>query len=355
MKKTIALAALSLAVAAPSMSAELNNFFKSTRAMGMGNAFTAVSNDGTALFYNPAGLNKMETFNFAIINPYIDVGQNLIDAKSDVDDTDLNSNTELADLLKKYVGESFHVSTGFYPYFAKKNFAFAVLGKTDVTLTPHTPSNPRLEIDAKASVSGHLGFAMGFLENDALSVGLGGKFVHMEGLSNIYTVAEMTADGFEDRVKDDMAKEQGFGADIGAIYTMPVFFHPAFGVSIQNALEPDLGDAGEMPTTVNLGVSATEKFADDWITLTLAADYVDITNQLSNDDDVTKRLHAGMELWLSKRLALRAGMSQGYFTAGATLNLWLVNLDYATYAEELGVESGTVEDRRHVIQLSIGL
>ena len=34
--------------------------FEGTRAMGMCNAFTAVANDNTAIFYNPAGLTQLE-------------------------------------------------------------------------------------------------------------------------------------------------------------------------------------------------------------------------------------------------------------------------------------------------------
>lgn len=352
MKRVYAFAAISMLLAAPATAAELNHFFKSPRALGMGNAFTAVSNDTTALFYNPAGLNKIDTWNLTIFNPYVEGGQNILDAESEINDTDLNNNAELADLLRNHIGETFHASFGFYPGFSKKHFAFAVLAQGEVNATPHTPQNPRLEIDSKVSGSAHIGYARGFFD-EKLSVGAAGKFVHMESLSKIYTVVEMTADDFQDRVEDDMVKGDGFGIDLGAIYEMPIFFHPAVGVTVHNILETDLGDAGELPTSIDIGFSATQKFADDWITLTLAADYVDITNELSSDDDVTKRLHGGMELWLSKRLALRAGMNQGYFTAGATLNLWVVSLTYATYAEELGLESGTVDDRRHVVQAAL--
>ena len=34
--------------------------YQSTRALGMGNAFTAVSDDYACLFYNPAGLARLE-------------------------------------------------------------------------------------------------------------------------------------------------------------------------------------------------------------------------------------------------------------------------------------------------------
>jgi hypothetical protein len=55
-----------------------------------------------------------------------------------------------------------------------------------------------------------------------------------------------------------------------------------------------------------------------------------------------------------KILSVRAGAYQGYATAGATLDFWLLRFDAATYAEELGLEAGQRPDRRYVVQLSLG-
>ncbi len=53
-------------------------------------------------------------------------------------------------------------------------------------------------------------------------------------------------------------------------------------------------------------------------------------------------------------LALRAGVNGGYLTGGIGLNLWIVSVNYATYAEELGAFSGQRADRRHILQASLG-
>ena len=44
--------------AAQSLNTKLNNSYTSFRALGMGNAFTAVADDYSSLFYNPAGLAR---------------------------------------------------------------------------------------------------------------------------------------------------------------------------------------------------------------------------------------------------------------------------------------------------------
>jgi hypothetical protein len=60
-------------------------------------------------------------------------------------------------------------------------------------------------------------------------------------------------------------------------------------------------------------------------------------------------VHIGAETHL-KILALRAGINQGYFTAGFGLDLRFFTLDAATYAEELSLNPGGLSDRRYALQ-----
>ena len=53
--------------------AEAADIGLSARALGMGNAFTTVVNNGDAIFYNPAGLAKMGGFNWTIIDPALGI------------------------------------------------------------------------------------------------------------------------------------------------------------------------------------------------------------------------------------------------------------------------------------------
>ena len=52
-----------------SFSSQAADIGLSARALGMGNAYTAVVDNGDAIFYNPAGLAKMGGFNWTIIDP----------------------------------------------------------------------------------------------------------------------------------------------------------------------------------------------------------------------------------------------------------------------------------------------
>jgi hypothetical protein len=57
---------------------------KSTRALGMGNSYYTLSNDQYALFYNPAGLARIDDWRFDIINLQGDAGKNSINFIKDI-------------------------------------------------------------------------------------------------------------------------------------------------------------------------------------------------------------------------------------------------------------------------------
>jgi hypothetical protein len=85
-----------------------------------------------------------------------------------------------------------------------------------------------------------------------------------------------------------------------------------------------------------------------------ALDYIDVTRQYEEDDDLGKRLHMGVELQTPFFVSVRAGLNQGYVTAGATVDFRFVRLDFATYTEEVGAFAGQREDQRYVFQLTAG-
>ncbi len=49
----------------------------------------------------------------------------------------------------------------------------------------------------------------------------------------------------------------------------------------------------------------------------------------------------------------RAGLNQGYWTAGFTGEFGVFKLDLATYGEEVGVEGVEIENRRFMTTMSL--
>ncbi len=330
---------------------ELPRYYQGIRPLGMGGAFTAVADDENALFYNPAGLDRVERWRMGLVNPYLEVGENGYAFYKDARGTDFDSTTEVTELLRDYIGEYLHGRAGVAPYFVMPNFGVAAVGQAVVNTEPHNVAYPEVDVDATVTLGGHVGVGWGFIE-DALRVGATLKYVRQSHLRQTYDAEDIASDDFEDQIRDDLKDGSGFGFDLGAMYTAPVLLEPTVAVVVQNVADLDMGDAGELAQQINLGMSFRHAFS--WITVVGAADWVDVTNEIGLDSDPFKRLHFGLEGRLARILSGRVGLYQGYPTFGATVDFRLVRLDYATYAEEIGSSAGTDPDRRHAIQLTFG-
>lgn len=333
--------------------AEFPHFFQGVRPLGMGGAFTAVADDENALFYNPAGLDKVERWGMGLINPIIEVSESGVDFYSDLSDTDTDQTSEVTDLLRDYMGENMRVRAALFPHVVMPNFAIGLLAQEQLNLKVDDPAWPKVNVQSTATGSGHIGYGTGFFE-DKVRIGLGAKFIKASVLDETYTSTDISDPNFDTTVEDALYDGTGFGFDAGIIATAPVLFNPSLGVMVQNIGDIDLGDAGVIPQQVNLGVSLSEKFGEgDWFTLTGAADWIDVTEAIEQEDDLNKRLHFGVEASMPV-LSVRGGLYQGYASFGATVDLKLFKIDYANYAAEVGSYSGINEDRRQVVQVSLG-
>lgn len=348
-----------LLIATPVFAEELPVFYKGIRPLGMGGAFTAVADDENALFYNPAGLNKIEGYGgIEIFNPYVETSKNTMDFFKDVKDiADAETDTEqtelAADLLEEWLGEHLHLRTGLFPNVTFHNFGIGVLAQGVFDGEVHNPlGSNTLEVrggyDVALVVSGAYGF---IVMDNPLQIGATGKIIQRQALDKTYTTRELVEEDGIDPT-DDLEKGTGFGLDLGAIYSLPVFLAPSFGLVIQNIADTDLGDAGQLQQQLNLGAAVRPPIAFGEVVV--AFDMVDLTRQIGSDDDLAKRLHLGVEYQLPMIFAFRAGFNQGYFSFGAAADVWILKLAYAYYIEEIGAYAGQQPDRRHAAQLSLG-
>ena len=339
------------------MAKQYPRLYRGVRPLGMGDAFTAVADDENALFYNPAGLSKISTFQIGIFNPLIEVSKKSIDLVKDAQDADLDDTGEVSDLLREYVGEHQHFRVGLFPHvgFNVASAGVMIGGLAQGTLDAgiRNPVWPEAHVDVVIDYGALGGFGLK-LPFKGLRAGMALKFLKRESLSEIYTATDIADPDFSDRLEDDLHSGSGFSADLGVIYELD--FVPVFDTSValvvQNVPEMDMGDARDIKTQANLGLSIEKSFSA--FGLVAALDYKDLTGAIEEDDDIPKRIHIGAELKFLKFLAVRAGLNQGYLSAGATLELWVLRLDFATYSEEIGAYAGQREDRRYVAQLTIG-
>ena len=342
----------------PALAEELPVFYKGVRPLGMGGAFTAVADDENAMFYNPAGLNKIEGFGgIGILNPYAEISKNTLDFIKDVTDlsdadTDAEQTALASDLMDRWMGEHLRLRAGLFPNVTVHNFGVGFLGQAAFDFEVHNPLGSRTldvrgAIDMALLVSGAYAFTV---KDNPLRVGLTAKMINRRLLDQQYSTFDLVQkDGID--LDDDLKSGNGIGVDLGAIYSFPVFLEPSVGIAIQNIADTKLGDAGKIEQQVNLGAAIYPPIG--FGKLVLALDVMDFTHQLGSDNDLGKRLHLGVEYRLPIIIGIRAGLHQGYPSYGFTVDFWVLKLDYAYYTEEIGAFAGQRKDRRHVAQLQL--
>ena len=352
MKKIPFLTVLFVFVSCLCLAAEYPYIYKGFRPMGMGGAFVAVSNDANALFYNPAGLADIDSIRVSIFGLEIESGKNTVGLIKDALDTDFDNATESARFLRDHMGDHSHLGLAIVPSYSMPRFAVTVLGSGRMDMEVRDRQYPKLDVDVISDIGAGAGYAHPFLDNSLL-VGVSAKYIHRQSLTQEYTVADLS-DELSDRIKDDMEKGNGILVDFGVIYKLSKFdfANTRLGISANNLFGSDLGDAADATRHVDIG------FAQDLdlkvTKATFAIDYVDIFNQFDQDSDLAKRLRLGVECEFLDIINVRAGLYQGYVTAGLNLEARIVRLDLLTYAEEVGAYAGQRVDRRYAGRFVFG-
>jgi hypothetical protein len=341
---------------------ELPIFYEGIRPLGMGGAFTAVADDENALFYNPAGLynEKRKGFRrFDILKPSLELSNSIFefikDAQGIQDSSGAAQFDKTTDLVNKWIGKGLHMKMSALTDLIYHRFGMGLLTQASIGAAVHNPfSSQTLELkftgDAALLVSGAKKVTL--WKEQTLLIGVTAKAINRQQVDLAYSIREISESKFDPL--NDLNPEIGFALDLGALYPLPGrSSKPVIGISLQNIVGGDLGTAGELPMQINLGTSFRPTVGHQ--TVLLAADIMDITNNIGTDNDLAKRLHLGLEYKLPWILTLRSGLYQGYPSGGFTLNLRLAKLDYAYHVEELGAYSGQKPDPRHALQLSVGL
>ena len=355
--------------------------YKSPRAMGMGGAYTSIGGTVDTLFYNPAGLSLMpkdKGWEVNILNLSAEANNDGLnfyrDLQSALDTGDLNGDGSATDdqqravndLLYNYSGKYIHLRAADFSSFGRSydslSFGMGALVSGRFDALPHQGFGPEgfLEVDADMTTGALGGISIPL--SSRLSAGASLKYFHRESVMHNFSAREIvdSATDLNDLFYDDLRKKgSAVGFDAGAIWNIAPnsWWRPALGVSIMNIGDLDFGDAGTIPMTVNAGFSIRPRI-EAFRSLLFAVDYVDIANNYTQDSDAAKRLRYGAELQLFDRtameLALRAGMYEGYPTAGLTFRFSVIALSYTFYSEEVGAYAGQDRDKRQLLNLVIG-
>ena len=364
------------------------------RPLAMGGAFTAVGDDANTLFYNPAGVATAKKTKLTLMQIGITIGDDLKkgydwykDNKDDIDNMD-NLNKQWLDdaktmpnpdydpvkwnkLMTEVVNKisKLRIFTEInFPQFAvvspHKNLSYGFGIFTNASVLADINSGiliPTIDLNVRVDGVLPLAFATRFL-NDRLAVGIAPKML-MRGRMDEKRLTFLEMQDFDPTIQQG----KGYGWDIGSIYKLSDNMNVGLvvkdfgGTKITYADEWDneystttpkaAGYTGMIHPQMNAGFSYKP-----FKRLLLSADINDICHSKDNvvwSTRVFPKIHAGCEVNLWSILRLRGGINQGYPTYGFDLNLFLFNLEYARWADELGIYAGDRPDWKHKVALTM--
>ena len=347
--------------------------YLSVRALGMGNAFTAVADDYNTLLYNPAGMARLEDPNI-VLGIGANVDSKVMKLKNDIETASKSSNVnDMVNLLQSNYGNHYGLRAPTLSAFwvrPRKGFAFIPLD-LNIDAQIHQLVGPALGIIATQDSTLAYGFGWNpSWGKDYWSLGVTVKAIHRVYYNKFIPAAELALNSNVMRSQD--AKEGvTLDADFGMLWTPKVsesswvnYLKPTLGFVARN-----VGDYGYLtnfhlvdknstsPPKLGRRFDLGSKFdlPDWWIFKTRgAADLRDIGH---DNFTVGKGFHAGAEfLWKVKSWwqgGWRVGVSQGYFTAGFSGTMAMFTLDLATYADEVGPSDAPKASRRYVMKASL--
>ncbi len=183
-----------------SLNTRIHNFYQSPRAMGMGNAYSAIADDYAALFYNPSMLSFRKNSEFqinlisaALATKTMPLSKEITDA-SDSAQTDNDKANAVSAVLEKYYGEPIGARISPLEFiWVSPNWGLAlVVGDVTVDSMVQRQLGPVLDLYAIKDTS--LSYAYSHLLNDEMSVGGTARFLHRSEMQGTFSALDLALD-----------------------------------------------------------------------------------------------------------------------------------------------------------------
>lgn len=383
----VGLSASTLAMAdnSSNVSSTIHHLYESQRALGMGDAFTAVANDYSAIFYNPAGLARREE---GQVNLSLNVGATpaLNDFYSDFNKisnsgaSDSQKQTDYFNLIQKHYGDVYTLRLApLEGILVRPKWGVALIpADVSIELSMHKQVGPMVN----ATVYGDTTLAFSYADDvhwfnyGRLSLGGTAKFVNRAFFSKAVSATELAANS-QIVKREDMLEGYTIDADLGLLWTPEIpdqglwsvirLARPTFGMVVHNIAETGFGQTMKLINSKPTQSGTPEKlyrvidlgskweYPSAWIFG--GRGVLDVRDIGHPNWNWHKGLHAGLEFdWAVKswwKGHYRGGFSEGYWTAGVSAELGIFNLDVVSYANDVGSFDTPVESRVYAAKLNL--
>lgn len=370
---------------ASSVSTKIHHQYQAPRALGMGDAFVAVANDYTALFYNPAGLARRTDgqINAALGGAGAPGVVDFFKQFTDIDKsnkTDEQKQTAYLELIQSHYGDVYNFRlTPMEGIWVRPSWGVGLIPMDlSVEMSMHQQVGPTINASVYADTTLGVGYAQDLPSVDfgRLSWGVTGKFVNRGYFSKAIAAIDLASSSGEIVKKSDLKEGYTVDADVGVLWTPDLpdqgfwsimrLAQPTFGAVVRNIgevgfgqtmkllnKEPQSGAPEKLYRVVDLG--SRWEYPSMWIFG--GRGVLDIRDINHPDFSIKKGLHVGFEFdWTMTswwKGQYRFGLNQGFFTAGLSAELGIFNLDLVTYADDVGSKNTPIESRVYALKANL--
>lgn len=347
---------------------------------GQGGSFTAVAKGYNSLFTNPAGFAR-EGGSFTLLSatasPYFVPSEEQVTALSEIGDTPEDAIDILADVITTNgIGAGISGGLGL----VGKGLGLGLVSNVDFYGKGVTAAGTN--IDVTYTFAGIAGYAV--------PLNLGFSQLYIGGDVRYMVRKEMKDIKLSDFLDDSSAVDfnvlygNGLAVDAGAIMELGPF---NLGLSLRDIGGTTMSYSGavlpseEMAAFFAPGASEMEPYTDNTLidgntyTIPMTVSYglayhldlgllswlVDPTFHVEYRDTMYQeydpstwtKIHAGTEVRVLRFIKLRAGINQGYATAGIGMKLLFLDVNAAYFTREMGTYAGTLPNEGFSLEAAI--
>ena len=352
--------------------------FNSFEGLMMGDAFTAVADDDTTLFYNPAALIRHRGFSVTPVHVQMELSDvtiksvSLRNLKLELDKRYKAFPREAEQIVDYLLGDTIFLGVGGHMNFKIGKFAISPIFNHQSYIGLYDANMPTLRIGHAYDRGVALGYAFSLTRNRSLnkfqqgrltSLGVGVKYLKRDAIQKdifIYGTEFLnilaSREGRKHRdIAEDLgiSKGEGKGIDIGleSSYSRGESL-TSFGIVWQNVGDLKFKDNSDkvvsrIDSAINIGAAFSKRYF--LYEYTFALDYRDN----SNFKDIHMR-----DIRLGGRLKLPffniyLGLSEGYAAWGLQTKMLLFNINLGFYGVERGHNYRQEKEKRMIFSINL--
>lgn len=349
------------------------------RFMGMGNSGVAIANDHYLLYQNPAGLGipkegvSKDSGILTVLglgvqtDPVLakDVYNAVKGVKDSMDNGDgpFEAVDKNKDKLAKVIGKNvgFGVNGPLYLGYTGDGWGFVLADALYANISVSRHAIPYIGVQGNAVVDFKFGmaFPISILSENDFIIGVAPKAFLRGDVDIEKNIVDM--DNLPDEISDSMGFGLGGGVDTGILFKLPFLDGSRVGLAVDDILSyydkmapnpnsDELISKGTKRIQPNLRVGAYLDLSFLTANLFGLKAAIDVNHLFDSDyPNLANKLHLGAELSFFDFLYVRAGLNQGYMTAGLGIDLFILRLDYAYFQREAGLYPGNRVETTHAV------